>query len=77
VRDTTAWRDELLVELGDAGFPTQIIGLDAFCAIELGLHFLATHVTGEPVGTLQPLLSGYVKVDTDVDAVLPSPASDG
>ena len=70
MRDNTSWRSDLLDQLDDAGFPSSIIGPDAFCAIELGLHFLTTHVPGEPVGTLQPLLSGYVKLDADIDAVL-------
>ena len=40
-----------------------------FCRVELGLYFLATYFPGEPVGVLQPVLSGYVRVGQDLDAV--------
>ena len=40
-----------------------------FCRVELGLYFLATYFPGEPVGVLQPVLSGYVRVGRDLEAI--------
>ena len=46
------------------------MGLRAFCAVELGLSFLHHYVPGEPVSTLQALLSGYVRVGEETEAVV-------
>lgn len=69
MRDGSSWRAALATELEDAGFPTQTMDIGAFCALELGLHFLSTHVPGEPIGALQPLLSGYVQVGDTLEPV--------
>ncbi|MEU4157864.1 hypothetical protein [Actinoplanes sp. NPDC026670] len=53
-----------------AGFPEEIMPVDVFCAVELGLHLLTSKIPGEPVGALQPLLSGYVKVGSGLEPVL-------
>ena len=60
MRDSSSWRKDLLAELRQASFPEKVMPAEAFCAVELGLYFLARHFPGEPVGVLQPLLSGYV-----------------
>jgi hypothetical protein len=60
VRDSSSWRKDLLEDLRQASFPVEVMPAEALCAVELGLHFLTCHFPGEPVGALQPLLSGYV-----------------
>lgn len=69
MRDGSSWREQLVEELREASFPGSVMPADVFCAVELGLYFLTQHVPGEPVGTLQPLLSGYVRVGSDLGPV--------
>jgi hypothetical protein len=73
VRDSSSWRKDVLVELRQASFPGETMPAEAFCAVELGLYFLTYHFPGEPVGALQPLLSGYVvpaDQNLDLDLVM-------
>jgi pPIWI RE three-gene island domain Z len=67
VRDSSSWRKDLLADLRRASFPEEVMSADSFCAVELGLYFLTRYFSGEPVGVLQPLLSGYV-ADRSLDA---------
>jgi len=68
VRDASAWLGRLPMDLRAAGFPEQIMPVAEFCRVELGLYFLTRHFPGEPVGVLQPVLSGYVRGSQDTDA---------
>jgi hypothetical protein len=43
VRDTSSWRIELLEDLRQASFPEGMMPAEAFCAVELGLHFMTSH----------------------------------
>jgi hypothetical protein len=70
VRDSAAWRSRLMRDLGTAGFPEEIMPRPAFCQVELGLYFLARHFPGEPIGVLQPALSGYVRTSDDLGPVI-------
>jgi hypothetical protein len=69
VRDSASWRKDLVEDLRQASFPEKVMPIEAFCAVELGLYFLTRHFSAEPVGALQPLLSGYV-ADRSLDAVM-------
>jgi hypothetical protein len=46
VRDTSSWRRDLLEDLRRASFPEDVMPAEAFCAVELGLHFLTCHFPG-------------------------------
>jgi hypothetical protein len=70
VRDSSTWRSRLMRDLDAAGFPDDIMPRAAFCQVELGLYFLAQHFTGEPIGVLQPVLSGYVCTPDDLRPVI-------
>src|SRR5213080_2310489 len=39
---------------------------DEFCQVELGLYFLTQMFPDEPVGALQPLLSGYIDIGAEL-----------
>lgn len=63
MRDSASWRRELVTDLRDAGFPhDKTIPAAAFCQVELGLYLMCKYHSGQPVGTLQPLLSKYLQV---------------
>jgi hypothetical protein len=70
VRDSSTWRSRLMRDLDAAGFPEDIMPRAAFCQVELGLYFLAQHFPGEPIGVLQPVLSGYVRTPDDLGQVI-------
>ncbi|MGA5298902.1 hypothetical protein ACPCHT_03190 [Nucisporomicrobium flavum] len=70
MRDSSSWCTALVSELADGSFPESGMDASAFCAVELGLSFLHRYLPGEPVGSLQALLSGYVRVGDDTDAVV-------
>ena len=70
MRDLSAWLGRLPQDLRSQGFPEDVMPAAEFCRVELGLYFLATHFPGEPAGVLQPVLSGYVRVGEDLDAVI-------
>jgi hypothetical protein len=70
VRDASAWLGQLTKDLRAAGFPEQVMGVPELCRVELGLHFLTRYFAGEPVGVLQPALSGYVRSGQDIDPVI-------
>lgn len=70
MRDSTTWRDDLASELQDSEFPAETMPIGEFCAVELGLYFLAEYFPGEPIGALPDLLSGYVVDDRDLRAQL-------
>ena len=70
MRDSSAWRSRLLRDLDAAGFPEDIMPRAAFCQVELGLYFLSQHFPGEPIGVLQPVLSGYVRASDDLRPVI-------
>lgn len=69
MRDLSAWLARLSKDLRAEGFPEQIMPVAEFCRVELGLYFLTRHFPGEPVGVLQPVLSGYVQGSDDIDAM--------
>lgn len=69
MRDLSAWLTRLSQDLRAEGFPEQIMPVTEFCRVELGLYFLTRHFPGEPVGVLQPVLSGYVRGSEDIDAI--------
>ncbi|MFI7590235.1 hypothetical protein [Micromonospora sp. NPDC049359] len=68
MRETSSWRDSLMKQMRREQFPEAVMARDAFCRVELGLHFLTKHFPGEPVGALQPLLSGYVDLPPELVA---------
>jgi hypothetical protein len=70
MRDAAAWLGRLPEDLRAAGFPEPVLGVAEFCRVELGLYFLTQHFPGEPVGVLQPVLSGYVRGGQDLDPVI-------
>src|SRR5690242_1738041 len=70
MRDAAAWLGRLPEDLRAASFPEPILGVAEFCRVELGLYFLTQHFPGEPVGVLQPVLSGYVRGSQDLDPVI-------
>lgn len=70
MRDASSWLGRLPEDLQYAGFPSQVMAVTEFCRVELGLHFLTRYFTGEPVGVLQPVLSGYVLGSRDIDPVI-------
>jgi hypothetical protein len=70
MRDGSSWCEDLVRELDDASFPKATMDIRAFCAVELGLSFLHHYVPGEPVRSLQALLSGYVRVGDETEAVV-------
>lgn len=70
MRDSSSWCAALVRELEDASFPQSEMGIAAFCAVELGLSFLHRYIPGEPVSSLQPVLSGYIRVGELTDAVI-------
>lgn len=70
MRDGSSWCLALVHELGEASFPKTEMGIAAFCAVELGLSFLHRYLPGEPVDSLQPVLSGYVRVGELTDTVI-------
>ena len=69
MRDASDWHSRLVKDLRAEGFPSDVMPPAEFCRVELGLYFLATYFPGEPVGVLQPVLSGYVGVGRDIEAV--------
>jgi hypothetical protein len=69
VRDSSAWRSRLVRDLGAASFPEGVMPRAAFCQVELGLYFLCRYFPGEPIGVLQPVLSGYVRAPDDLRPV--------
>lgn len=69
MRDSSGWLARLPKDLRAEGFPEQIMPVVGFCRVELGLYFLTRHFPGEPVGVLQPVLSGYVRGSEDLDAI--------
>jgi hypothetical protein len=70
VREASAWLGRLPKDLRAEGFPEQIMPVTEFCRVELGLYFLTRHFPGEPVGVLQPVLSGYVRGCQDTEAII-------
>jgi pPIWI RE three-gene island domain Z len=70
MRDASSWLGRLPEDLRGAGFLGQVMGMTEFCRVELGLYFLTRYFTGEPVGVLQPVLSGYVLGSQDIDPVI-------
>lgn len=68
MREASNWLTKLAKDLCDEGFPQDVMPPAEFCRVELGLYFLATDFSGEPVGVLQPVLSGYVRVGPDLEA---------
>jgi hypothetical protein len=71
VRDLSAWLAQLAKDLRSEDFPEQAMPATEFCRVELGLYFLTRHFPGEPVGVLQPVLSGYVRSSEDMDVIGP------
>ena len=69
MRNASDWHSRLVKDLRTEGFPEAIMPPAEFCRVELGLYFLATYFPDEPVGVLQPVLSGYVRVDRAIEAV--------
>ena len=69
MRDASDWHARLVKDLHAEGFPEDVMPPAEFCRVELGLYFLATYFPDEPVGVLQPVLSGYVRAGHDVEAV--------
>lgn len=69
MRESSSWRQTLMTQLRREGFPDPVMDRDVFCRVELGLRFLTEHFPGEPVGALQPLLSGYVAMTPELVAV--------
>jgi hypothetical protein len=65
----SAWLARLAKDLRAHGFPEQVMPIAEFCRVELGLYFLTRHFPGEPVGVLQPVLSGYVRGNEDIGAI--------
>jgi hypothetical protein len=70
MRDLAAWLGHLPKDLRAQGFPDHLMPVAEFCRVELGLYFLVTHFPGEPVGVLQPALSGYVQDAADTGPVI-------
>ena len=69
MRDASDWQSPLVKDLRAEGFPKDVMPAAEFCRVELGLYFLAKYFPDEPVGVLQPVLSGYVRVGPDIEAV--------
>jgi hypothetical protein len=70
MRETSDWLAGLSKDLRAEGFPEEVMRPAEFCRVELGLYFLSEYFPGEPVGVLQPVLSGYVRSAEDIDAVI-------
>lgn len=69
MRDASDWHSRLVKDLRAEGFPEDVMPPAEFCRVELGLYFLTTYFPHEPVGVLQPVLSGYVSAGQDTEAV--------
>jgi pPIWI RE three-gene island domain Z len=70
MRETSDWLAGLSRDLRAEGFPEEVMRPTEFCRVELGLYFLTEYFAREPVGILQPVLSGYVRSAEDIDAVI-------
>lgn len=70
MRDSSSWRKKLVSELRREEFPESVMPRDEFCQVELGLYFLTSHFPAEPVGALQPLLSGYIDVGPELPSIM-------
>lgn len=70
MRDTSEWYAALVKSLLAEEFPKAIMQPAEFCRVELGLYFLTTHFPGEPIGVMQPVLSGYVRADGSIEPVI-------
>jgi restriction endonuclease in pPIWI_RE module len=69
MRQAGDWHAELVKELVADGYPKAVMPAEEFCRVELGLYFLTTHFPGEPIGVLQPVLSGYVRGGDGIESV--------
>ncbi|MEY9861471.1 hypothetical protein ABH935_007112 [Catenulispora sp. GAS73] len=70
MRAWSEWNKDLLIELADCGFPGDGISPAGFCAVELGLFFLAEYFPDEPIGALPELLNKYIVAEQDLTAEL-------